>query len=181
MYYNTDNRRNYGSNCNKKKETDTTYVLGRNIILAVLSFVMGCVGFFLSDPSYIGVFIISTSCYLLSVLMIALGIKDYKFNKRINRLSSAALCKHYSKLVICNAEESTISIKDIQKIKSRRYIKTFFGLSHYISDEGILKITTKDKTYKLENVEDVKTIHRLLNKWTKKTQKTKTKRTIEIK
>ena len=46
--------------------------------------------------------------------------------------------------------------KDIIKIKSRRYLKTSFGLAQYVSKAGVLKITTQDKTFKLENVEDVR-------------------------
>ena len=148
----------------RKREKDISYVLGRNILLAISSFIMGSV-LFSSNPSYLPAVIISAVLYLLMILLIGLGIKDYKFNKRINELPEVALYKHYSKLVICNEEESTISIKDIQKIKSRRYIKTAFGLAHYISKEGVLIIKTKDKLYKLESIEEVKKIHKFLEDW----------------
>lgn len=139
----------------------------RNILLAVAAFVLGGVAFFETDSLVLSVAVIGIVCYILGILFIALGIKDYIFKVRINKLPEEALCKHYKKLLIFNEKEITINIKDIQEIKSRRYIKTSFGLVHYISREGVLKIRTNNKTYKVENVNNVKEIHKLLNDWIK--------------
>ena len=64
--------------------------------------------------------------------------------------------------MICNEEETTINLKDIHDISCRRYIKTSFGLVQYISREGVIKITTAENTYKIENVEEVKEITKML-------------------
>ncbi len=155
----------------RKREKNITYTLVRNIILACFAFAMSCLLFFYSDPSIVAVAIAGSLCALLGIVVVLLGIKDFKFNKRVNRLPETALCKHYNKLIVCNQEETIINIKDIKEIKSRRYIKTSFGFAQYVSKEGILKIKTNERVYKLENVEDVKEIHKQLNSWTEKFSK----------
>ncbi len=147
----------------RKKEKDISYVLVRNIILASISLLMAGLCLFAVNPPYIVTTIIGLVFVFFALLFVIFGIKDFKFNKRINKLPDEALCKHYSKLVICNEEETTINLKDIQDISCRRYIKTSFGLVQYISREGVIKITTTEKTYKIENVEEVKEVTKILN------------------
>lgn len=147
----------------RKKEKDISYVLVRNLILSIFAFIMAGVAFIGGDPSFLPVAIIGIVFLLIGILFIVFGIKDIRFNKRINKLPDEALCKHYSKLVICNEEETTINFKDIQDISCRRYIKTSFGLVQYISREGVIKIKTHEKTYKIENVEEVKEVTKMLN------------------
>lgn len=150
----------------RNKEKDTTYVLIRNIIIAVMAVIMAMVSFFMAE-SHIATTIVGIVCLLIAALLIATGIRDFKFNKRINSLPDEAICKHYKKLVICNKEDIYVSFLDIKKIKCRRYIKTSFGLAQYISRDGVIKIVTDRETIVVEAVEDVVAATKMLKKLVK--------------
>ena len=141
----------------RKKEKDLIYVLIRSIILASISFMWAVIVCFFKFP----LLLISIPLFLLGGVIIYLGIRRYKFLKRINKLPDDAMFKHYGKIFIFNEKENIgVKMKDIEKISSRRYFKTSAGFVKYVSKEGVLNIKTKDMVYKVEAIKDVKKIEK---------------------
>jgi len=146
-----------------RKQVNPYYFLIQKIILSCISFIMGCVAFFASDPSFLPVAIIGTLFILIGLLLIFFGIKNFISDLKLIYLPSDVLRKSNDQLGIIYDRDNVVYINfiDIIKVKSRRCLN--FTFIPYLENYGTIKIKTNNKRYTIRNVDNVKDAEKWIN------------------
>ena len=145
----------------RKKETKVAHVLILNILIAFCSLILGFLFASIKNINSTQVIIVYVIFIGIAVLAITLGIINLVFCKRVNKQPENAILLNNDKLILHTTEEVSVNISDIIEIKGRRYLKQD-DVVPYIADSGVLYIKTQNKTYKLENIENVNKVKQQL-------------------
>ena len=140
----------------RERSSSAGYVLGRNIMMAVLLLFVALACFIGVKEPHPVVTTIGVILVIIPIILIVLAIVCKVNEKKDNSLPEIAIENFKRKIVIHNEKDEEIKWADIVCVKGKRYLRPFYGFMPYISKTGSLIIITKERKYVVKSVYDVK-------------------------
>lgn len=150
----------------KRCKCDVGVVFARCLILAIASYGMTGVCFFLGDLTFLIIVIMGIILFIVGTILMFFGIRSLMSNIKNNKLPKDAICLSGDELIIYNETTEHIKIKDIIKVKSRNYYRSVYVGDNeftYETGAGVLLIKTSEKTYKVYNINDIDDVCEIVN------------------